>query len=54
MFAVPFKLHVFNPVAEAGFARDFVARADIVPEPKADDGRGVDFFEIDLQAVFQR
>ncbi len=46
-----FKLHMLHPVRNTGFTRDLIAGANPVPYPLADDGRGVDFFQLDEQPV---
>ena len=38
------KLHVLDPMAKTSFSRQFVAGTDVVPDPGADDRRGVDLF----------
>ena len=48
-----FEHHVLHPVGDAGFAGGFIAAAHAVADPPADDGRAVDFFEDDGQAVGQ-
>ncbi len=45
------ELHVLHPVRDAGDAGDFIARADAIPHPVADDRRGVDLLQHHLQAV---
>ncbi len=48
-----FELHMLNPMGDPGDPGSFVAGADTVPDPAADERRRVDFFESDLQAVAQ-
>ena len=48
-----FELHVFDPVGDAGRSLPFVARTDAIPDPAADQGRGVDLLQPHLKSVAQ-
>jgi len=49
-----FELHVLDPMAEAGFARHFIAGADAIPDPGADNWSSVNLPDQKRQTVFER
>jgi len=46
-------LHVFDPMAQSGLSGQFISGTNIVPDPCADDGSGLDLFQSNPQSVWK-